>query len=203
MPPDAPGGLLTVPGVPGLDGNAVWTMPGLVPRGAPLPAPTVAPMPREVDPDIGGQVVREAMEKRDQNLGLDLPAAGTAAAVLADVVRASDVPDVCRGSIEFRLSATGQVLGYRVVGSTGGSSETWNRVARDAAARLAARGLSMTAAYSRGATITVNVVSNVQLPAGSSGGLSVPKLSYDFDLSNVGAHATRVVRTSFRVAAAR
>jgi hypothetical protein len=52
-----------------------------------------------------------------------------------------------------------------------------------------------------GMTVTVDVTSNNQPPAGGKGGFSGTGVS--FDTSNIGAHNTRHVRTSFRVAAAR
>jgi hypothetical protein len=45
------------------------------------------------------------------------------------------------------------------------------------------------------------VSSNLQPPAGSKGGFTGS--GANFDLSNIGAHSTRNVRTSFRVVAAR
>lgn len=201
--PEEPQGVLGMNGVPGLGGNAVWTMPGVIPSsvGAPAPAPTEAPARRPVDGDIGGKVVRDAMSARDKTIGIDLPAAGAVASVVADVVRGSDVPDVSKGSIEFRVGANGQVLGYRVITTRGGSSDAWDRAARAAAARLSGSGLAMTGAYTRGATITVDVSSNLELPAGGKGGFTGTGMT--FDLSNIGAHTRRMVRTSFRVAAAR
>jgi hypothetical protein len=202
LPPEQRGGVLGVPGVPGLGGDAVWAMPGVIQGGtsAPAPAPTEAPKPRPVDRDIAGKVVREAMHDHDKTLGLDLPAGGTLASAVSEAVRASDVPDVSRGSIEFRIGPGGQVLGYRVLSQTAGGADAWDRMARAAAARVAGR-LVLSGEYARGAVITIDVVSNVQAPSGSKGGFTSSGAA--FDVSNIGAHATRAVRASFRVAAIR
>jgi hypothetical protein len=194
--PDEPhGGVLGVPGAPGVPGNAMWGMPGVLEGGARAPAPTAAPAPRPVDRDIAGKVVREAMTANDKDKGIDLPAAGTLAAALADTIQGSDVPNVSRASIVFRIGAGGQVLGYQVLSQSGGG-DAWERAARAAAARVAGR-LVMTGNYARGAVITVNVVSNDQPPAGSKGGLAGAGVA--FDMSNIGAHATRSIRTGFSV----
>jgi hypothetical protein len=195
-------GVLGVPGVPGLSGPGVWALPGVLPSGTPAaaPAPTVAPAPRPVDPDIAGKVVRDVMSKKDKKLGLDSPAAGTVAASVATAIRGSDVPNVARGTIEFRIGPNGQVLGVKVISMSGGTADQWQRAAQAAAAAVAGR-LVMTGEYAKGMTVSVDVTSNVAPPAGSNGGFTGS--GANFDLSNIGAHATRNVRSSFRVMAAR
>jgi hypothetical protein len=201
LPPERRG-VLGVPGVPGLSGPGVWALPGVLPSGTPAaaPAPTVAPAPRPVDSDIAGKVVRDVMATKDKKLGLDSPAAGTVAGAVATSIRGSDVPNVARGTIEFRIGANGQVLGVKVISMSGGTADQWERAARAAAAAVAGR-LVMTGEYAKGMTVSVDVTSNVAPPAGSNGGFTGS--GANFDLSNIGAHATRNVRTSFRVMAAR
>jgi hypothetical protein len=147
LPPDRPG-VLGVPGVPGLNGAQVWSMPGVLPSGVPAaaPAPTVAPAPRPVDSDVAGKVLRDVMATRDKSMGLDLPGGGTVAAAVGNAVRSSDVPNVSRGTFEVRLGPNGQVLSVRVVSMNGGSADQWQRAAQAAAAALAGRGITMTAA---------------------------------------------------------
>jgi hypothetical protein len=194
--------VLGVPSVPGLNGPGVWALPGVLPSGTPAaaPAPTVAPAPRPVDSDIAGQVVRDVMAKKDKKLGLDSPAAGTVAAAVATSIRGSDVPNVARGTIEFRIGPNGQVLGVKVISMSSGTTDQWERAARAAAAAVAGR-LVMTGEYAKGMTVSIDVTSNVAPPAGSNGGFTGS--GANFDISNIGAHATRNVRTSFRVMAAR
>jgi hypothetical protein len=200
--PDERQGVLGIPGgVPGI-GSPVWAIPGVIPSAAAAaPAPTEAPKPRPVDRDIAGKVIRQAMNDRDKSLGIVSAAAGTVSSVVQEVVYGSDVPDDSKGSIEFRIGPDGQVLGSRVVSSNGGNADVWLRAAKLAAARLAGKGLVMTGEYARGATITINIVSKVQPPSGSKGGFSGAGAS--FDVSNIGAHARKVVRTSYSIVAAR
>jgi hypothetical protein len=141
------------------------------------------------------------MSSRDKDLGLDLPAAGTIAGAVRTAVQGSDVPDVARGTIEFRLGPNGQVLGVKVVAMSGGTAEQWERVKSAVAAALAGRALNMPSTYAKGAIVTVNVTSNNQPPAGSKGGFSGAGAS--FDLSNLGAHSARHVRVSHNVVAVR
>jgi hypothetical protein len=201
LPPER-GGVLGVPGVPGLGGPGVWSMPGVLPSGTPAaaPAPTVAPAPRQVDSDIAGKVLRDVMARRDKKLGLDSPAAGTVASAVGVAIRGSDVPAVARGTIEFRIGPNGQVLGVRVVSMSGGTADQWERAARAAAAAVAGR-LVMTSDVAKGMTVAIDVTSNVAPPAGGKGGFTGSGMA--FDVSNIGAHATRNVRTSFRVMANR
>lgn len=166
-PPEAPGsGVL---GVPGLNGTPVWAIPGVVASApAAAPAPTAPIAPRPVDSDIAGQVLSGSQHKRDQALGIDLPAGGVVASTLASAVRGSEAPGDARATFEVRLGADGKVQGVRVVSATTGKADTWDRVARRVAADLGARALAMTGdAAARGATVTVKIESKIVYPAGS------------------------------------
>ena len=201
LPPDdgRPGNRFTLP--PGLAGSAGG--PGMFDPTANRagPAPTVAPSARPVDVNIAGKVIADAMGKRDKDLGIEFPGGGTVASAVRGVVQGSDVPNESKASIEFRIGPGGQVLGVRVVGYSGGSADSWARVASAAAAAMAGRMINMTAAYAKGAIVTIDVSSTLAPPSGKGSGLSGTGLK--FDMSNLGAHATRVVRASPRVAAVR
>jgi len=198
-PPDAQPG---IPGIPGLGGSPIWAMPGMVPSAQPAaPAPTTPGKQREVDKDIAGLVLREGLKTKDKTLGLDLPAAGTVASAVGQAVRAGDTPAVARASFEVRLGPGGKVLGVRVTSFNDGSPDMWDRVARAVMAILAGRSLQMNDEFKKGGTVYVSVNSTVELPAGAPGGLE--GAGARFDLSNIGAHASRIVRTSFRAVAAR
>jgi len=201
LPSDDPRGVLGLQGVPGL-GSPVWGMPGVLQApGAAPPAPTVAPAPRQVDRDIAGQVIREALTTRDKDMGIDQVAGGSVASAVRVAVQGSDVPLVAHGRIECRIGAAGNVIGCRAVSMNGGDADQWNRAAQAAQAALAGRALTLTGDFTNGATVTVDVTSNNQPPAGSKGGFSGTGAS--FDISNIGGHNTRHVRTSFSVSAAR
>lgn len=189
--------------LPGIGGPAIWALPGGIPNGPPPPAPTVAPRARPVDKDIAGQVIREAMRTNDKQIGLDLPAAGTVASAVGQAVRSGETPDVSRATFEIRLSGDGKVLGVRVASFNGGGAAVWERAAQAAAALLRARSLRMNESFAKGGTIYVDVTSGLQLPSGSAGVIRQQGAGASFDLSDIGAHQSRVVKTSFRAVAAR
>jgi hypothetical protein len=165
-PPEGPGGNGVVPG---LDGRPVWALPGVLPEGpAPAAAPTTPTAPKPVDSDIAGQVISGSLRKKDQDIGLDLPAGGVVASAIASAVRSSATPLDARATFEVRLGADGKVLSSRVVSSTAGEAGQWEGVAKKAAADLAARALTMSGdAAAKGATVTVKIESKVVYPAGS------------------------------------
>jgi hypothetical protein len=88
-----------------------------------------------------------------------------------------------------------------VVTASGGATDAWARAANAAAARLAGRTLAMTGAFAKGARVYVSVVSSVRMPSGAPSGVQVQGSGMAFDLSDIGAHATRVVSSSFKVVA--
>lgn len=206
-PPDEYGGASNadgIEGVTGLNGVPVWQIPGMLPDRAQAPRAPTAPTPqRETRVDKANEVLREAMRSKDKELGLDLPAAGTVATVLADAVRAASTPDTARATFEVRLSGAGQVIEVRALSSTAGAADLWAQVARAAAVRLAGRALAMTTAFAKGAKVYVTVSSAINMPSGTSPGGRIQQsgLGFGFDVSDLGAHATRVVSSTFRAVA--
>ncbi|MFT3766681.1 MAG: hypothetical protein QM820_14375 [Minicystis sp.] len=197
LPDDRKGGILGIP-VPGLNGPA-WAMPGVLPGPATAaPAPTVAPAPRPVDKDIAGIVIRDAMAKKDKDLGIDLVVAGSMSSAVRTAVQSTELAAGTRGSIECRVSASGRVTGCRLVGSNGGAPGAWDTAVRAASGMS---GPALTGQYAGGAVVTIEVAVSQGPPSGKSGGIN--GAGANFDLSNIGAHATRSVRTSHRVVAAR
>lgn len=198
LPDEHPPG--TVLGVPGLGGPAAWAMPGVIPgpSGPPPPAPTVAPAARAVPRNIATKVLNDELAKNDKALGLDLPMAGTMSSAVRTAVQSSEIPAGTQGTIECRVSPGGAVSGCRLVGSNGGSSAGWSAAVRAAGA---VAGAALSGRYASGAVVTISVSITNTPPAGGKGGLQGAGAS--FDLANIGAHATRMVRTSHRVVAAR
>jgi hypothetical protein len=189
-------------GLPGI-GSPAWAIPGAVPdMGKPAPAPTTAATVA-VDPKIATRVLKDAIREKDKGLGLDLPAGGTVASSVKAAVQATNTPPEARATFEIRLSATGQVLSVRVTSSSGGSSEEWARAASAAAAALKGRTLAMTSDFAKGAVVYVNVQSLLTLPDGSKSAIQQKGAGATFDVSNIGAHQQRVVRTSFSVVASK
>jgi hypothetical protein len=200
LPPETGAqGLAVVPGLGG--GQPAWALPGVLPEGPrPTAAPTAPPPPRQVDSDIAGNVLRKMQGEKDKALGLDLPAAGTVASAIGTAVRGGDTPNEGKATFEVRLGPNGQVLGVRVVSSSAGPAAAWERAARAAALRLAGRTLTMSSAFAAGATVYVNVSSAMLMPDGSkTGGIRPQGAGASFDVSNLGARPSRIVKTSFRV----
>lgn len=200
-PPAVPTGPLVGGGLPGM-GNGAWSsIPGVVPdMGGPRPAPTVSPK-ATVDPKIATKVITQAMKEKDKGLGLDLPAGGTVASSIRQAVQGTATPPESRATFEVKLSPTGQVLSVRMTSSSGGSPESWAAAAKIAQASLMGRTLAMTAAYSKGAVVYVNVQSLLTLPDGSKSAIERKGVGASFDVANIGAHMQRVVRSSFSVVA--
>ncbi len=187
---------------PGLGGAPIWQIPGVLPDSAPPPpAPTVAPRRPDTPVNKAGELLSDAMRAKDKGLGLDLPAAGTVASAVVEAVRAADTPPVARTTFEVQVSGAGKVLSARMVSTTAGAVDLWSRVASAAVARLASRKLAMTAAFTKGARIYVSVVSSVRMPSGATSGVQVQGAGAAFDLSDIGAHASRVISSSFKVVA--
>jgi hypothetical protein len=197
--PEGPGdGIVRTPGL----GGPIWALPGTIPE-APraAAAPTVAPSARPVDKDIAGIVVRQAMLENDRRLGIDLPGGGTVASAIGTAVRGTETPSVGRATFEVRLSADGRVLGVRVLSASGGGADAWDRAAKAAAAALAGRSLQMNSNYAKGALVYVDASSTMALPSGGTSGVSHEGSGMRFDVSDIGAHKSRSVKTSFRVVA--
>ena len=188
---------------PGLGSTPIWALPGTIPEGPrAAAAPTVAPSARPVDKDIAGIVVRQAMQENDKRLGIDLPGAGTVASAVGTAVRGTETPSVGRATFEIRLSADGRVLGVRVMSAAGGS-DAWDRAAKAALAALAGRTLQMNGNFAKGALVYVDVSSTMALPSGGTSGVSQEGSGMRFDVSDIGAHKSRSVKTSFRTVAVR
>ena len=189
--------MLGVPGVPGY-GQPVYNMPGVLPPDVHVraPAPTVAPAPRPVDKDIAGKVIRDAMASKDKEIGLDLPVAGSIRTALREAIQGTDIPTGTKGSVSCTISPAGVVSNCHVQSSTGGTSNSW-AVATRAAAAVA--GTALPGQYAHGAMVTVDISVVNTPPAGSKGGIS--GAGANFDISNIGAHQTKQVRTSHHVVA--
>jgi hypothetical protein len=165
-PPAPGGGVVGLP--PGLGGAPIWSVPGVMsaPTAAPA-APTAAPAPRPVDANVATKVVAGSLHKRDQELGLDAPAGGVVASVIADAVRGAPIPADARATFEVRLDADGNVAGVRLVTASAGDQQMWDRVVRSAKGSLGGRSLKVGGQERAGATVTVKIESNVQFPGGS------------------------------------
>ncbi len=151
-------GVLTAPGV---GGPPVWTMPGMIPSTPVRPRQrrTTTPRPREIDKDIAGKVIRQAMHENDKSKGIDIPAVGTAASAVQASLYGSDLPSESRGTIAIQIGANGTVTGVKVVSMVGGTSDQWERAAQAAVASLKAQRLSLPDAYKKGMIVYLDAQS--------------------------------------------
>lgn len=203
---DAPPGANTwqMPGAPG--GMKAYALPGVLADTGPAPAaPTTAPKAQKVDRDKANEILSADIREKDKKLGLNLPAAGTVASVVRSTVWGSDVPQESRAAIQISLGPNGKVQSVRVLSQSGGSSAAWEAVAAGVKASLNGQSLKMSGDYSKGAIITVNVQSKMQMPSGNKSGdpvsLGITKSGPggSFDLADIGAKPIRQVLTPFSI----
>jgi len=136
------------------------------------------PAASATDSDIGARVLRAAVKKHDKEIGIDAPAAGTAATVVANAVRASQTPGDSRATIDVHIGPDGSVLSVGVVSFTAGDATAWNRVALAASQSLASRKLAIAGAP-RGAVVRVVVDSKMAYPSGSKKAFDVAPVCAD------------------------
>jgi hypothetical protein len=203
---DAPPGANTwsMPGAPG--GMKVYALRGGMPDVAAAPAaPTEAPRAQKVDRNKANEILSADIRDKDKKLGLNLPAAGTVASFVKNAVWGSDVPTESRATIQIALDANGKVTSVRVTGQSAGAAGTWDAVAASVKASLSGQTLKMSGDFSKGAIITVNVQSKMQMPSGNKQGdpvsLNLGKSGPggSFDLADIGAKPIRQVLTPFSV----
>lgn len=197
-----PPSVITAPNGLSPIGAQPWQIAAALPLegGRAAAAPTAAPK-ATVDPHIATKVLTDAIKEKDKGLGLDMPAAGTIASSVRGAVQGSALPSEATGTFEVRLSPTGQVLGVRVTSSAGGSSDTWSAAAKMVQAAVSGRAFALGSGYEKGAVVYVNVKSTLTLPDGTKSVIERKGAGATFDVSNIGAHMQRVVKTSFSVVA--
>jgi len=207
-----PGPQLTQPGGDtdwGAPDGGSWAPPGLgtsgpvytgadviaMSRGA--AAPTKAPRATQIDPKTPSNLINDAILKKDHELGLDLPAAGNVKNALVAATLASDAPADSRASFVVALGPDGKVRGVTFVSASAGSADTWARVAAAAKSALAAQKFALNERFSKGATISVNVLSKMQMPSGAKVGSGLElSLTQHFDVADIGARPVRAVSGS-------
>ncbi|MEO7326940.1 MAG: hypothetical protein ABI193_00070, partial [Minicystis sp.] len=155
-------------------GLPIYTGPGVLadlPRAA--PAPTEAPKPRAIDPNIAGVIVAQAMTENDKKKGLDLLAGGNVqSAAMAAVQVARDAPGTAKVTFVVRLGPNGKVQSVQTGSFNAGSSGVWDQVARAIQAALASQSFTMPGAYNNGAIVYVDVNSTMALPSGATSAVS-------------------------------
>ncbi len=191
-PPSA-GELYGPPGLPALGGgNELWRhYPGALPdsTATALPAPTKAPT-RQYDKKAATKVLQDGVREKERKLGLDFPGRGPIRSAFVTAVYSSDAPFVCEASFSVSVDKSGKVTGISLLGFSGGDSATWNGVVKIAKGALASAKLPMKSAFEKGAIVGVTVRSIERTP---TGGVERDGLKINFDPSDIGAKATRVV----------
>jgi hypothetical protein len=197
LPPSGP----DTGAIPGL-GGPLWSIPGMIPEAAkPKPAPTTINAPPPTDPKLAGRIIADVVRAKDRGLGLDLPGAGTILSIVKEAVRSSYTPEFSRATVEVRIAPGGVVTKVRVLRSSAGAMGDWNAVASDVTGRLSGRSFPLPESYAAGAIVTVEIMSQLQMPDGSAAGR--PSIgsgagnsiggSLTFDTSNIGARPKRHV----------
>ncbi|MBK9260934.1 MAG: hypothetical protein IPM54_14090 [Polyangiaceae bacterium] len=203
-PPDEYGSLPPGPSVPGIGTSGpIWAIPGVIPDAPkPKPAPTTIAAAPPTDPKLAGRLISDVVREKDRLLGLDLPGAGTIASVVSETVRGSNTPDFARATLEVRIAPSGRVTSVKVIRSSAGVMGDWTAVASTVQGRLSGRDFTLPSAFAAGAIVMVEVVSQLQMPDGTTsgkptiqgGGSDSIGGSVNFDAANIGARPKRHVK---------
>lgn len=198
--PDSPDSREFDPNKPTIAGN----LPGFDPSsiGPGKKAKTTTDPTEKVAVGKANDVLQEELRKKDNKLGLILPAAGTVASTVKSAVWGSGVPEKSQGTIVVTLGADGSVTGVKVAGMAGGTAGDWEGIAANVKAALSAKTLVLTEEYKKGAIITINVKSKMQNPSGTDPDNPVSfGTTTTFDISDIGAKPIRQVTTQTNVVA--
>ena len=155
--------------------------------------------PRNVAPGVD-QSMRDALDARDHDLGLDI--AGPLVAIAEELTRPSDTPMNGRAVFEVLLDTEGNVRDVRVV-DVSDSRGSWERLGAQLVATLRARRIALRR-KGKAMSALIEVTSRWGLPSGQAAGhvASDPfaKASPEgmqagghFDLSDIGARPARSV----------
>lgn len=188
---DPPG----VPGAPGISGIAARIA---IDNSTAPAAPTTTPKAKKVDRYAATRVIKDELRKQDKALGLDLPAAGTIASLIKSAVQGSDAPGDSRASFVVTLGPGGKVVSVTVSAQAGGSSSTWDGIAKMVQAQLKTMKLNLPEDYAKGAIVSVQAVSAMKMPSGANPGDGLKlSLTQNFDVADIGASPVKVVKVSF------
>lgn len=188
---DPPG----LPGAPGIGGIAARIA---IDNSTAPAAPTTTPKAKKVDRYAATRVLKDELRKQDKALGLDLPAAGTIASLIKSAVQGSDAPGDSKASFVVTLGPGGKVVSVTVASMAGGSSGTWEAIAKMVQAQLKTMKLNLPEDYAKGAIVQVNAVSAMKMPSGANPGDGIKlSLTQNFDVADIGASPVKVVKVSF------
>lgn len=129
------------------------------------PAPT-SPPARHYDPDMATALLERGVLERDAAMGLAFIGTAAVAAAVESAVRAY-APPVSHARLRAHVGSDGRVSSVRVLSYRDGSESAWRRAAAHASRSLADDRFRMRSALRRGANVTVEVTSNLELPSGN------------------------------------
>jgi hypothetical protein len=184
-------------GIPGADPDLpIWAYPGapgITTDGGDGPAAPTRTKKRKYDPDAATKAVADGVRKNDRKLGLDFPGRGPIRSAFVSATYSSDAPYECQAVFGVAVNPKGKVTSVKYVTHTGGSAGTWRKVGKTAFGALKSAKLVMKSAFKKGATVSVVITSKKKTPGG---GASRDGATINFDVTDVGAKATRVVSAS-------
>jgi hypothetical protein len=169
----------------GLFGGRAWI------AGEAAEAPAAAPRrePR-VDPDQGGKLLRESLDRADQAKGLGFGGVVASAAHQACLTRSAPVEGAA--TFEVQAGPDGVVTSVSVRGTRGGD---WSSVVGALRALLAGKRLRVPAGGGGGGG-AVRVEARRQLPSGRSpdaSAVAVKGLGGEFDVADLSGQVSRIV----------
>lgn len=191
-PGEAPGdrGRQAVAGL--MRGGGSWLLaPGSGAAPAPVEATGRGPR-RDDDPDKGGRLLRESLDRANaaRGLGFGGPVVGAA----QTAVHAPGAPSQGKASFEVVTDATGAIVSITPRGAATGGD--WGPVLAALRAQLAGRKLRVPEG-ANGVAVVVQVEAKQQMPSGKGEGSGpvhmTGPVSGEFDVADIGAKVARVV----------
>jgi hypothetical protein len=184
---------------------------------APAPAPEPAPNPDAPSAARIDRMLREGLDAHDRELGLS--SSGPLVSAAHEAASPSIAPDVGAATFDIDSDASGHVVAAHVV-SASADAASWDDVARELVRLMGAKALRVTH-DARGRRTRLRIVAERTLPSGTpyargagavneadcagkgSGPLGIGRkcatgmpsgASQTFDLADIGARASRIVR---------
>jgi hypothetical protein len=143
---------------------------------------------REQANHAAGAAIRDALH--DQDVALGLGSSGPVTAALESVVRESLAPSDSSAVLIAVADASGRVTSVTVEDST--DMAAFRTIADDLVKRLETQTIRVPSG-AHGVAMRIRVASKVALPSGGGVGIDPASAGVHFDISDLGAHARRVV----------
>lgn len=181
--------------IAGLMSGSSWLLNPEAPGAPAVGSSRALPGPRSEDPDRGGKLLRESLDRANQDKGLGFGGPVASAAHQASLSAKAPV----QGAVTFEVltDAAGTVTAVSLRGASGGD---WSSVAGVLRSLLSRQKLRVPTGSS-GVAVAVRVEAKQQLPSGRAPtergakitGVGPLSLSGQFDLADLSSKVTRVV----------